>query len=475
MSPRIASGAAPIPALVGHDGGVARAAWVVLGLAMAVRALVAARTAVPDRDAATYLWMARQVAEGHLDAAFATVFHPLYALLVAPIVPLVGDAVVAGQIVACVLAALAVLPLFALTERAFGSTAAIVATSFYAVGVWFARHPADALSEGPFYFFVAATVALLTRDQPRALLAGIVAALAYGTRPEGAALFLLGAPWLLLRGQRRAAFAFGCGGSCALSWPLGWASLGPGFTLTPKAAFNFEVGVGAPDTDVVAHYLHHLIAIPGAMLEAIGYVALPLAVLGVIRASPRLRTPAALCLGLVLVQVLVVPLLRSNIRFVSGYGILLLPFAGRAVADLAPHWRRLRVPARIALACAAVAGDLVRLPQARRVERVVERALGEHLGAALREGEVIATDMPRLAFYAGLRPPEPRPIGASEIAAASRDPSTRFVAVVIGRTAVGAGIEGFAPLPLPPAVQQLVEARGICVLVRRDNPSRRGR
>jgi hypothetical protein len=448
-----------------------RAAWALVGLAALVRGLVAARTAVLDRDSVTYLWMAQEAAAGRIEAAFSTVFHPLYPLLVAPVVPLIGDVEVAGQLVACACGAFAVLPLYALARRIAGDTAAIAAGALYALGIWFARHPADALSEGPFYLFAAAALAALARDRPRAFVAGGLAGLAYGARPEGAALLLLGAPWLWSRGARAPALRFVVVGIASASvWPLGWALLGEGFTLTPKAAFNYAVGVGDPGSDALAHYLTHLLRVPGALFEAIGYVALPLALLGVARLRPRWRDPAALALALVALQVAVVPLLRSNIRFLSGYGMLLLPFAGAAIAALLPRVRRWPLPAQLALAFTVVAGDLVRLPQTRRAERRIERELGEHLRGLLAPGEGIATDMPRLAFHAGLRPPEPRPIPPAEVLALAEQPATRFVAVVAGRTAVdGAEIAalGFAPATLRGPLAAAAAARGIEVFVRR--------
>ena len=179
-------------------------------------------------------------------------FHPLYSVLVAAVLWVVPgvDSVVAGQLVACGAGALAVLPLFALTQRLYGRTAALAAGLFYAVGIWFARHPADCLSEGLFYLLVASAVSMLAAEERgwrRLLGAGLLAGLAYGTRPEGASLLVVGAAWLALAGARWWVYALGFAVTAA-PWPLGWTLWGGGFTVTPKASFNYAVGVGGEES-----------------------------------------------------------------------------------------------------------------------------------------------------------------------------------------------------------------------------------
>lgn len=457
--------------------GSSRVPALLLALAVAVRVLVAARTEVPDRDAAAYLWMAEQVARGDLAAAFGGVFHPVYPLLVALVLAIAPrlDAVLAGQIVSCGAGALAVLPLFAWSASVFGRSAACAAGFLYAVGVWFARHPADCLSEGPFYLLVGIAVWLLGRARvapARALaVAGVISGLAYGTRPEGAALLLIGFPWLWSRGARAGALAFALGFACGgAPWPLGYAVFGAGFTPSPKLVFNYAVGIGGDPAGGVQHYLLHLARLPGALCEALGFAAAPLALIGAWCARPwRWRNPEMLVLALFALQLAVIPFLRAHYRFVSGYGFLCLAFAGYAWQRWQPQWQTLHPALRVALVLTAVGGDLVRLPVMRRADRAVERDLGFYLRARLAPGEAIATDMPRLAYFAGVEPGPPRRIRPDDLIEACKSPRTRYAVFVAPRTAVHGADFGaaWAPAPLPQSLEAEVRARSILVFERR--------
>src|SRR5262245_29300257 len=161
------------------------------------------RTAVPGRDGAAYLWMAERAAAGDFGALFQTVFHPLYPALVGALLKIAPalDPVAAGQVVACGLGALAVLPLWAVARALSGDRAAFWCGFAYATGAWFARTPAECMSEGPFYLGAAVWAHALLGRRP--MLAGAAAAFAYLARPEGIALTAIGSGWLLLRGERR--------------------------------------------------------------------------------------------------------------------------------------------------------------------------------------------------------------------------------------------------------------------------------
>ena len=76
--------------------------------------------------------------------------------------------------------------------------------------------------------------------------------------------------------------------------------------------------------------------------------------------------------------------------------LLLLVFAGVTWRELEPRLRSWPRPLQIGCVLLAVSGDLVRIPQARRADRVVLVELGRYLGAQLEPGETVATDMPRL-------------------------------------------------------------------------------
>lgn len=436
-----------------------------LVLALGVRAMVAARTHVPGRDGATYLWMAEQIAGGDLTAAFTTVFHPLYPLLVGGLLGLLPGlgAVLAGQVIASGCGALAVVPLFALTEDRFGRTAARVCGLCYALGLWVSRYPAECMSEGPFYLAVATWAHALLGARGRPALAGAAAALAFATRPEGLVLLACGAGWVWrAREDLRRFLAWAVMGTTLV--PLGYALAGAGVSLTPKLAFNLEVGVGA-STAPLAHYLEHFVRGVGSAFEAIGYLVVPLALVGGRRVW---RVPGGRALVLVLAtpllaQLVVVPLLRSYLRFLSGFGILALPLVGAALRSPLPA---VLARGRWLILAAALAPDVLRLPLARGTDRLVERELGVHLRALLAPGQFIATEMPRLEFFAGQRPGPPRPIARSEVMARCQNARTRFAVLVAARTDVhdlDLRALGFAPLSLPSRLSMLARERGLLV------------
>lgn len=434
-------------------------------LALGVRAMVAARTHVPGRDGATYLWMAEQIAGGDVTAAFATVFHPLYPLLVGGLLALLPGlgVVLAGQVIASGCAALAVVPLFALTEHRFGRTAARVCGLCYALGLWLSRYPAECMSEGPFYLAVATWAHALLGVRGRPALAGAAAALAFATRPEGLVLLVCGAGWLWRAREGLARFlAWAVAGTALV--PLAYALAGAGVSLSPKVAFNLDVGVEASPAPL-AYYLEHFVRTVGSAFEAIGYLVVPLALVGGRRVW-KLPGGRALVLVLatpLLAQIAVVPLLRSYLRFLSGFGVLALPLVGVALGSLLPA---VLARGRWWILAAVLAPDVLRLPLARGADRLVERELGVHLRVLLAPGQFVATEMPRLEFFAGQQPGPPRPIARSEVMARCQDARTRFAVLVAARTDVhDADLRalGFAPLSLPSRLSMLAQERGLLV------------
>lgn len=433
-------------------------------LKAAVCLVVALRTEVPGRDGVSYLWMAQESAAGKVEALFATVFHPLYPAMVGGLLRSVPDLSVetAGQLVAGVCACLALFPLWGAARALFGERAAFWTALCYAVSAWFARLPAECLSEGPFFLLAASWAFALTRARPQALLAGAMAALAYLCRPEGAALIVLGAVWLWLRRERARSCELLLGTvPFALLLPAGYAAFGCGFTLTPKAAFNWNVGAGSPEGGLV-HVLAELRDLPGAAIEALGFLGLPLVLAGIVRHRPRgFRDARWLLIAPLLVQCAAVILLRSHYRFLAGFGILLLPYAGAAAAEAwqaLGRWRWL-------LPLVLLASE-ARVLAPRNQDRAIERELGRWLGERLGPSETLASDMPRLVFYAGRRPPEPRKVPASEILTTAERPECAFVAVVAGRTDLPPGRLaelGLEPLQLPALLSGLAGRRGVQV------------
>jgi hypothetical protein len=455
---------------------VRRAPWSILVLAVAVRWLVCALTEVPGRDGTTYLWMARAFAGGDPGALFQTVFHPLYPALVGAVLWLSPglDPEFAGQLVAAGLGAAAVVPLWAAAAAMFGPARANVAALAYATGAWFARHPAECMSEGPFFLCAASWAWALVGARTRPLLAGLAAGLAFLLRPEAASMLLVGVLVLGARRQRRAALLLAAVAlPLMLLLPCGFAAYGDGFTLTPKAVFNYEVGAGSSPAPLW-HYLREAAVLPLAAAEEVGWLWLPLAVVGTVRhwrtrpAGSALAAPAAVLLLPFVLQCLVTPLLFSHWRFLAGYGVLLLPFAGAATVDL---WSALRrrhrlLPWLLPVLLAAAEG---RVFGARNQGRAIERDLGRYLGARLEAGEFVVSDMPRLDYFAGQEPPPPRPILPATVLARAAEPGCRFVVLVQGRTDIDdAALAklGLEPLPPPPILSEPAGRRGIRLFVR---------
>ncbi len=313
-------------------------------LALLARLLVAWQVEIPGRDGATYLWMGERIAQGDFAASFATVFPPVYPWCIALVLwaTPITDVVFAGQLASLLPAALAVFPLFGISLRLGGPLHAHAAGLCYALGAWFARHPADCMSEGPFYLWVALVVLLLLRRARGAmlLLAAGLSGLAFGTRPEGAGLLLVGTLWLWRQDRRAAALFAATGAVSCMPFVLGYSLRDGTLQLTPKAAFNWEVGVGNAEIGGPFYYVEHLLRVPGHLFEAVGYVATALALLGLwSRRRLLLRGDASLPILLLCLQIAIIPLVRATIRFVSGYGILLLPFAGDGLRLLASRWR----------------------------------------------------------------------------------------------------------------------------------------
>ncbi|MCR9247561.1 MAG: hypothetical protein NXI31_21230 [bacterium] len=445
---------------------MARFPWILLALAALLRCYGCVLTPVPGRDGVHYLWLAEALLRDGPAALCETVFHPFYpvltalALVAGNALPGEFDPIHAGQLAAALPATLAAVPLWRLTLRLFDARIAWWTTLLYAVGNWLVRHPAECLSEGPFFLLVTASSATLVGRRngsaaadpaptvAGAALAGTLAGLAFLTRPEGFGLVVTGAIWLLAARRHKVAMAFALSGTLvSLLLPLGMLANGHGFTLTPKAAFNWDVGAGAAGTPM-RHYFEQWLRWPGDAWEGLGYLTFPLLVFGAIRHRPRrLSDPRLLLLAPFLAQVAIVPLLKSHHRFASGLGVLLLPFAGAVFVALLDVTRRRATAARErsrpvigcgwqltpVLLLVLAAGKLLVNPP---TDRTIERDLGRWLRAIRPATATIASDMPRLLYFAGLRPPPPRRIDAAELLAQATAETCRFVVQKRGRTAV---------------------------------------
>ena len=157
-----------------------------------------------NNDGVLYIEAARHFWEGDWAAGLASFYPPLFPLMIAAVYPLLGDWELAGQFWPLLLSLVMTLPLFGLLSSIYGQRVARVALLFYGVSPYVARLSLEVRTEIPYTFFLVLSLYLLQRGlgdrKPLLLfLMGIVSALAYLVRPEGAGLLIVGVSFLLYR------------------------------------------------------------------------------------------------------------------------------------------------------------------------------------------------------------------------------------------------------------------------------------
>jgi 4-amino-4-deoxy-L-arabinose transferase-like glycosyltransferase len=235
----------------------------VCALAGVARALRWWLTPVLHTDGPRFIHLARVIAEGDWDRALEHPFHPLYPALIAAVQPLAGEWARAGAWVGVASGTAAVAAAYALLRGAFGRTPAAVGALLLAVHPRAIEYSADVLSDASYLALWLGALACLWRGLERrsagaAAAAGVLAGLAYLTRPEGAGVVLVGAllgglEWLRHRwslGQTAAwGLALGLGAALAIAPYVGYQSARHGtLVLTQKKSLGALVGVPALDT-----------------------------------------------------------------------------------------------------------------------------------------------------------------------------------------------------------------------------------
>jgi len=206
----------PLPARWTHPR-VALPALILFALGL--RLLLIATSAGVLRDAFQFILQAELLTAERWDLALRCPQHPLTAALIALVQPLVGDWLLAGQVVSSVCGALVLVPVFLLTRDIVGSRAGLVAAAAAAVSPYLVRYSAHVLSDAPYWLLMSSALALgwWALSRRRLVLfppAGVVCGLAYLTRPEGLtvpAIILLGCVVFVVRGPRRRRAALGAG------------------------------------------------------------------------------------------------------------------------------------------------------------------------------------------------------------------------------------------------------------------------
>lgn len=446
----------------------ARSLCLLVVVALAWRLLLAALTPVPSEDGVSYLWMAQRFAQGDWRAPLAEVFPPLLPLLMAPLsmlelgwphglrlVDAAGSfspalSIHGSQCVLSVLGALSVLPIVRLSALLVGGdtrTTWLMAGLLAALPALPARYCGEIYTEPVFALALASAALAGVRGCYWRM--GVWAGVGFWLRSEA---LLLPLAWVALRPRVAWRAALPAVGAVALLALLRGAA-GHGFDPLPKLAFNLpKAAVG--DDAWGASLWNGVLTLPSAWLEAFG-VAGVLALLGLWRCRARLATrPLSLTLVLALVVVVAFAVRR---RFLVAWWPLIVPFAAVALAGLGRRWQ-------FGLTGAAVlVGVLAGLRTTDR-DRLAEREVGAYLAAELQPGQSAVSDLTRVLYFAGLRPPPPRHLSADEIVAAATSPAVRFVVLGTRRpaaAAVRAALPQFRPAALPADLARLAAARGL--------------
>lgn len=125
-----------------------------LGLSLLIKALIIYGTDVVNPDAVRYANSAHQILGGDLSAAFQHEKMLLFSLTLAAARLLVGDWVLAGQLISTVFLTLTLVPLYLLTKDLFGSKAAIWASAAFILIPSLNELASKVVKDAPFLFFI---------------------------------------------------------------------------------------------------------------------------------------------------------------------------------------------------------------------------------------------------------------------------------------------------------------------------------
>lgn len=199
------SGAEPDP---GGEGRPAARDWLGLGVLLAfaggLRAFAWHRTAVLFNDGPIFLALAQALRDGRFGDVLAHPQHPLYPALVAALELLSVPSEAAAIVVSIAGGLLALAAIFWMAWARFGRSVAWISAWTVALHPWAVDFSADVMSDGLYAGLHLAGFAVLIEllERPtrgRALAFGLLAALAYWTRPEGLVLVVVAVVGLLAR------------------------------------------------------------------------------------------------------------------------------------------------------------------------------------------------------------------------------------------------------------------------------------
>ncbi|MAE75368.1 MAG: hypothetical protein CMJ85_00675 [Planctomycetes bacterium] len=429
---------------------------VLAAVAGGLRLAQAWRVPVPSTDGASYLWIAEALARGDFVAGLDHVFHPGAPLAWAPLIAVGVDAHLAAKLVGVVCGAVAAVFVWLAARGISDDRKGLWAALLFAGCFLAVRLPADAYSEAVYLVPAAAAVCFAVRGRVTAI--GLAAGIAFWVRPEALCLV----PLVFVRGVRRGTLGVFVLVAVAAVYPLArWLFVGE-LDLTPKADFMASMGpLAAPDVAGVLLGLgHNLLRVPLEAIPALDWVVFPLGLAGLLvgqrRQTPlthQARMPRLVLAALVLGWLAMIPF-QVKPRFFLSQAPLLLPFA-----PLAFRHARWLLFAGLALSLWRTGSDIVRPP---RTEKRAERVTGEQLAERGIEQGQLATDLPRIAYYAGLRPPLPVVWTPLMLTDRLDDPAVRWVvfgALHEGRRALLGSRRDFRLLAQPDRRLLLAERR----------------
>jgi hypothetical protein len=422
--------------------------------------VLSSRTPVPSEDGVSYLWMAQQFAGGGWRDALAMVFPPGFPLLCSPWVALglPAEAVGIGCGVVCTGATL--WPLARIAEHVRAG-AGLPTAVLFAASPLLPRVAVEVYSEPPFLLAIAWGTWCASRRCWWA--AGAWAGIAFWIRPEGALLpvaFLLAGHWQAWRGLVPVALAVAA--LAALR-----AAAGHGFDPLPILSFH-ELRDDLPGRGDV---LTNVLAVPGAWFEGFGGAGILAAAALIMLAVPRWRRGVGRGAGplawQVVLQIVVTCSFVVRRRFLLSAAVSVHALAGVALEHLAPR-------KRVGVLVACVIGGVI--PAFRGTidaDRTTERELGSFLGARLDAGHTIHSNLPRVVWFAGRRPPPPRHFETTQHATMAAADDVEFVVFSeSGQRLKDQRIEPlltprYARCALPESLAEACRTRSIAVFARR--------
>ncbi len=178
-----------------------------LGLAALVRAIAWSRTAVLFNDGPIFLALAEGLREGRFADVLAHPQHPLYPALIAVLEPLVRSPELAAVAVSIAGGLLAIAALFRIAWSRFGPEVAWSVAWVAVLHPWAVDFSSDVMSDGLYAGLYLASFACLLAlferaGAGRACTFGLLAGLAYLTRPEGLGIVLVAVVLLVAQAWR---------------------------------------------------------------------------------------------------------------------------------------------------------------------------------------------------------------------------------------------------------------------------------